>query len=120
LQKFFGYFTMDFSKVGQLDIGLKCAIGVVTAVSAAAVITLPTGKEQEKSALELFDKPMTKLTAQEKMVAEFHAGHRRWRNFFEHKVYPTTRKLPGSDTPFLNPYRGLEPIAGGAGDDDDE
>jgi len=30
-----------------------------------------------------------------------------------------TRKLPGAQNPILNPYRGLEPLGGGAADDDE-
>ena len=52
---------------------------------------------------------------------EFKAGLTRWNSFFEDKVYPVTRKLPGAQSPILNPYRGLfEPLGGGAGADEDD
>ena len=50
---------------------------------------------------------------------ELKAGLVRWNHFFEDKVYPVTRKLPGAQSPILNPYRGKFESLGGAGADDD-
>ncbi len=109
----------NLGKIGELDIGLKWTFGIAAAVAGASAITLPTSKEQDRAALDLFDRPMSKLSPQEKKVAEFQAGHGRWKNFWENNVYPMTRKLPGAQNPILNPYRGLEPLGGGAAEDDE-
>ncbi len=103
---------------GQLDIGMKITIGLTAATSCAAAITLPTKREKEQAALDMFDRPLGKLTPQEHRVAEFAAGRRRWVDFFESKVYPVTRKLPGANSPILNPYRDQEPVGGGQDDDE--
>mmetsp|Transcript_14647 Transcript_14647/g.25531 ORF Transcript_14647/g.25531 Transcript_14647/m.25531 type:complete len:114 (-) Transcript_14647:627-968(-) len=103
---------------GSLDISLKIGIGLAGATAAAAAITLPNKREKERAALDLFDRPWTRLTPQETKVAEFSAGYKRWNDFFQQKVYPITRKLPGSQTPLLNPYGTHEPM-GGNGDEDD-
>lgn len=103
--------------IGNMDVGLKVTLGIATAVTGAAVITLPTTKQQERAALELFDRPLARLTPHERKTAEFQAGYTRWKNFWETKFYPMTRQLPGAQTPILNPYRGIEPLGG---NDDDE
>ncbi len=72
----------NLNKIGQLDIAVKLGLGFAATFSAAASIAIPTTKEKERSALELFDRPMAQLTPQEKRVAEFQAGHVRWTNFF--------------------------------------
>jgi len=69
-------------------------------------------------ALQLYDKPVGRLRPQEQRVSEFAAGHKRWRDFWQTKVYPITRKLPGSKSPILNPYRDMEPLGGGQEEDD--
>lgn len=106
-----------FGKIGNADIGLKITVGLATAAAGAAAIALPTTRQHEKAALDLFDRPLTRCTPQERKAAEFQAGYARWKGFFETKFYPVTRKLPGAQTPILNPYRGLEPLAG---NDDEE
>ena len=65
--------------IGNLDIGVKWAIGIGAAVVAGSAITIPNQKEKEKAALDLFDRPVSKLTSQERKVAEFQAGHGRWK-----------------------------------------
>ena len=65
--------------IGNLDIGIKVTIGISSAFVAAAAIALPNGKEKEKAALDLFDRPMSKLSPQERKAAEFQAGHSRWK-----------------------------------------
>mmetsp|Transcript_22976 Transcript_22976/g.68317 ORF Transcript_22976/g.68317 Transcript_22976/m.68317 type:complete len:107 (-) Transcript_22976:499-819(-) len=101
----------------KLDFGAKLAIGAAGTLGVGAAIVVPTTKQQEKAALDLFDKPLQRLTPQERKAAEFQAGYIRWKGFWESTVYPVTRKLPGAKNPILNPYRGLEPIA--AMDDDE-
>lgn len=109
--------TMDKFNFGQMDIGLKITLGLAATTTACAAITVPNKREKEQAALDLFDKPMGRLTPQEQRVAEFAAGHQRWNNFWQTKVYPITRKLPGAQTPLLNPYRDAEPMMA---QDDDE
>ena len=65
--------------IGNLDIAVKWSIGIGTSIVAASAITLPNNKDKEKAALDLFDRPMAKLTPQERKAAEFHAGHGRWK-----------------------------------------
>ena len=104
---------------GPLDIGLKITLGLAATATAASAVILPSKKEKESTALELFDKPWRGLTHQEQRTTEFAAGYRRWNNFIQTKWYPLTRKLPGAQTPFLNPYRdALEPLGGGQDDDE--
>jgi hypothetical protein len=78
---------------------------------------VPSKKQKDAAAMDLFDKRFDELQHQEKRAAEFAAGHRRWRGFFENSVYPITRKLPGANSPIVNPYKDAEPVARG---DDDE
>jgi hypothetical protein len=104
--------------LGKLDGGVKWALSIAGMAGVASAITLPTTRQQEKSALELFDKPLGRLTPQERKTAEFQAGYGRWKGFFESTVYPLTRKLPGAKNPILNPYRGVESMTPN-GDDDE-
>lgn len=87
-------------------------------VTASAII-LPGGRQKDAAALELFDKKFSELPPQDKRVAEFKAGHKRWTGFFEHSIYPITRRLPGANNPIVNPYRDAAPLGGGGGDDDE-
>eukprot|EP00197_Chlamydomonas_leiostraca_P005542 CAMPEP_0202868474 /NCGR_PEP_ID=MMETSP1391-20130828/10898_1 /ASSEMBLY_ACC=CAM_ASM_000867 /TAXON_ID=1034604 /ORGANISM="Chlamydomonas leiostraca, Strain SAG 11-49" /LENGTH=112 /DNA_ID=CAMNT_0049548649 /DNA_START=200 /DNA_END=538 /DNA_ORIENTATION=+ len=107
----------DF-KFGQLDIGMKLTLAAAGTFTACAAIAVPNKREKDMAALELFEKPMNNCTPQEKRIAEFCAGNKRWNDFFQTKLYPITRKLPGAKTPFLNPYRDQE--FGGMAQDDDE
>jgi len=102
----------------SLDIGVKCTIGVVSTSAAAAAVCVPNRREKDEMALRLYDKPQNKLRPQEQRVTEFAAGHKRWKDFWQLKVYPITRKLPGAKSPILNPYRDLEPLAGGQDEED--
>ncbi|KAJ9523391.1 hypothetical protein QJQ45_005306 [Haematococcus lacustris] len=104
--------------VGAWDIAVKITAGLATAGTAAGFIALPTDRETEERALSMFNKPLTQLSLQEKQVAEFAAGRTKWNNFFQTKVYPYTRKLPGAQNPILNPYRDSAPFQ--AAQDDDE
>lgn len=104
---------------GQMDIGVKLTLGLAAATTTAAAITVPNKREKETVALELFDKPLGRCTPQELRVAEFAAGHRRWNDFWQSKVYAITRKLPGAKSPVLNPYRDQEFGSMGGGDDDE-
>ena len=99
------------------DVGLKITVGIAAALSSAAVIVLPNGKQKDASALALFDREFKALAPQDRKVAHFHAGLKRWGDFFEYSVYPLTRKLPGAKNPILNPFRDQE---GGGGGDDSE
>ena len=92
---------------GALDISLKITLGLAGAGAAAAAIALPNKSQKERAALDLFDKSWGRLTPQEHKVAEFSAGYRRWTDFFETKVYPTTRKLPGE--PVHGAWVGCQP-----------
>ncbi len=103
---------------GSLDISLKIATVVVGAGTCAAAIILPNKREKEQAALDMFDKPWSRCSKTEHTLAEFSAGRRRWEDFFESKVYPITRKLPGAQNPILNPYRDAEPLGGGQDDDE--
>uniref|UniRef100_A0A6S8L9Z5 Uncharacterized protein n=1 Tax=Dunaliella tertiolecta TaxID=3047 RepID=A0A6S8L9Z5_DUNTE len=96
----------------SLDIGVKCTIGVVVPTAAAAAIAVPNRREKDAMALHLYDKPQNKLRPQEQRVSEYAAAHKRWKDFWQLRVYPITRKLPGSKSPILNPYRDMEPLAG--------
>lgn len=102
-----------------LDISVKAGIGLLTFTTGCAAIVLPNKREREAMALQLYDAPVAELKPQQRRVAEFAAGHKRWADFFQTRVYPLTRKLPGSKSPILNPYRDMEPLAGGGGDEDD-
>jgi len=95
-----------------MDIGLKIAIGVGAAVTTASAIVVPNHRQKDVAAMDMFDKKFNDLDPQDKKAAEFAAGHRRWKNFFEKSVYPITRKLPGSSNPIINPYRDVEPLGG--------
>ncbi len=108
---------MKLPKWSSLDVSVKVGVALGATTSVAAAIALPSKRDKEQSALDLFDRPWSKLTPQEHRVAEFAAGRRRWVDFFEGKVYPITRKLPGANNPVLNPYRDAEPFRGGGGDD---
>lgn len=94
----------DF-KFGPLDAGMKFTIAATGAAATCLSIALPNKREKDMAALELYEKPMNVCTPEERKVAEFLAGTKRWNGFFQTKVYPITRKLPGAKTPFLNPYR---------------
>jgi len=96
----------------NLDIGVKCSVAAVTTSAAAAAIAVPNRKEKDAMALRLYDKPQKELRPQEARVSEFAAGHKRWKDFWQLRVYPYTRKLPGAKNPILNPYRDMEPLAG--------
>ena len=65
--------------IGNLDVGVKWAIAAGAAVVTGCAIVVPNQKEKEKAALDLFDRPVSKLTPQERKVAEFQAGHGRWK-----------------------------------------
>jgi hypothetical protein len=104
--------------LGKLDGGVKWVLSIAGTMGVASAITLPTTKQSEKAALELFDKPLGRLTPQERKTAEFQAGYGRWKGFFETTVYPLTRKLPGANNPILNPYRGMETISPQENDDE--
>lgn len=85
------------------DIGAKMVAGAAVAFVTAAAIIVPTGRQKDAAALELFDKRFSELPPQDRRVAEFRAGHKRWAGFFENSIYPITRKLPGSKNPVVNP-----------------
>eukprot|EP00877_Chromochloris_zofingiensis_P001082 jgi/Chrzof1/10975/Cz05g19080.t1 len=95
-----------------MDIGLKLAIGAGVAFTTAGVIVNPNRKQKDNAALNLFDRPFDRLTPQEARVAEFSAGHKRWKAFWENSVYPLTRRLPGANNPIVNPYKDVEPMGG--------
>ena len=77
--------------------------GAAVAFVTASAIVLPGGRQKNTAALELFDKPFRELAPQDRRVAEFHAGHKRWVGFFENSIYPITRRLPGAKNPVVNP-----------------
>ena len=97
---------------------MQLTLGAAAAFVSGAFIAVPNTRQKEVAALELFDRPLARLTPQEKRTAEFQAGYARWKGFFETKVYPLTRKLPGAQNPVLNPYRDQEPL-GGQGEEED-
>lgn len=85
------------------DIGVKLVAGAAVAFVTASAIVLPGGRQKDAAALELFDKKFSELSTQDRRVAEFRAGHRRWTGFFENSIYPLTRRLPGANNPVVNP-----------------
>jgi hypothetical protein len=85
------------------DIGARMVAGAAVAFVAASAIVLPGGRGKDAAALELFDRRYKELSTQDKKVAEFAAGHKRWTGFFEHTIYPITRRLPGAKNPIVNP-----------------
>lgn len=85
------------------DIGVKLVAGAAVAFVTASAIIVPTGRQKDAAALEMFDKKFSELAPQDRRAAEFRAGHRRWTGFFEGSIYPITRKLPGSKNPAINP-----------------
>ena len=85
------------------DIGVRLVAGAAVAFVTASAIILPGGRQKDAAALELFDKKFSQLSREDKRVAEFKAGHRRWTGFFEHSIYPITRRLPGAKNPIVNP-----------------
>eukprot|EP00879_Flechtneria_rotunda_P002808 GHRR01003019.1.p1 GENE.GHRR01003019.1~~GHRR01003019.1.p1 ORF type:complete len:101 (+),score=18.27 GHRR01003019.1:138-440(+) len=97
---------------------VRLAIGAGVVAGTAGLIVVPNKRQKDEAAMDLFDKTFNELHPQEKKVAEFKAGHRRWTNFFEKSVYPITRRLPGAKNPIVNPYKDVEPL-GGAQDDDE-
>ncbi len=101
-----------------MDIGVKFAIAAGVALGTSALIVVPSKKQKEAAALDLFDKSFEECTPQETKVAEFKAGHKRWTGFFESSVYPLTRKLPGASNPIVNPYKDAEPAGGGMEDEE--
>ncbi|KAI8477393.1 MAG: hypothetical protein J3K34DRAFT_373293 [Monoraphidium minutum] len=101
------------------DIGVRMVAGAAVAFLTASAIILPGGRQKDAAALELFDKKFKELPPQDKRVAEFAAGHKRWTGFFNNSIYPITRRLPGAKNPIVNPYRDAAPLGGGGGDDDE-
>lgn len=97
---------------------VQAAAAVGIAAGAAGLIIIPSKKQKDEAAMDLFDKHYEQLHPQERKVAEFKAAHSRWRGFFEKSVYPITRKLPGSKNPIMNPYK--DALEAGGGQDDDE
>lgn len=85
------------------DIGYRVVAGAAVAFVTASAIILPGGRQKDVAALELFDKKFSELSPQDKRVAEFRAGHKRWTGFFENSIYPITRRLPGANNPIVNP-----------------
>lgn len=85
------------------DIGVRMVAGAAVAFVTASAIILPTGRQKDAAALELFDKKFSELAPQDRRVAEFQAGHKRWTGFFDSAVYPITRRLPGANNPIVNP-----------------
>ncbi|KAG2498882.1 hypothetical protein HYH03_003074 [Edaphochlamys debaryana] len=88
------------------DAGLRFTLAVAGVVAAGAAVVVPTGKQVEKAALDLYGRPPSQLLGNERRCAEFSAGYRRWNSFVENSVYSWTRKLPGHDNPIVNPYKG--------------
>ena len=96
---------------------VQAAAAVGIAVAGAGLIVIPSKKQKDEAAMDLFDKHFDQLHPQERKAAEFKAAHSRWTGFFEKSVYPITRKLPGNKNPIMNPYRDAEPQRG---QDDEE
>jgi hypothetical protein len=68
---------------------------------------LPAPRSQvEATSLEMYGREPTQLLPNERGAAVFCAGYRRWKGFVEHNIYSWTRKLPGHDSPIVNPYKG--------------
>lgn len=88
-----------------MDISVKIGIGLGSAFMGAAAIIVPDTRQKDAAALDLFERPFKQLTPQEAKVAEFRAGHKRWEDFFQQKVYPITRKFPGAQNPIVNPFK---------------
>lgn len=79
-----------------------------------ATIIVPNDKQKSAQAREIYNKPFEDLTPQQANVAEFAAGHLRWKTFMENNVYKFTRQLPGANNPIVSPYRNLPALASGA------
>jgi hypothetical protein len=93
---------MDF---GKLDIGIKLAAAGTGAFLGAAAIIVPSGNQKKSMALDMYDKSWDNLNPQDQRAVEFAAGYKRWKGFVDNSIYSWTRKLPGADTPFVNPCR---------------
>jgi hypothetical protein len=95
----------------------QVAAVVGVAAAGAGLIVIPSKKQKDEAAMDLFDRHYEQLHPQEQKAAEFKAAHSRWTGFFEKSVYPITRKLPGNKNPIMNPYKDTEPQGG---QDDEE
>jgi hypothetical protein len=102
-------------QINFADVGVRWGLAAATVGSAGMLICVPNGRQRDAAAESLYGRPFGQLRPLEKRAAEFRAGHRRWKGFWENSVYPLTRRLPGADKPVLNPYKAK---GMGGGDDD--
>lgn len=65
---------------GPMDVGLKVSLGIAGAFVGAAAIVTPNKKQTEQAALDLFDRPVARLTPQERKTAQFQAGYANWKS----------------------------------------
>ncbi|KXZ52795.1 hypothetical protein GPECTOR_8g182 [Gonium pectorale] len=105
--------SLDPSKALEVfnDVGVRWTLACAGTFAAGAAIVTPSSKQVESTSLEMFGRAPTQLLPNERRAAEFAAGYRRWKGFVENNVYSWTRKLPGADSPIVNPYKGPRRIA---------
>lgn len=58
-----------FKRIGELDISLKIGGAIAIAAASFGTIAIPTNQQKEESAIQLYSRPMSKLTPQEKKAA---------------------------------------------------
>lgn len=99
---------MNADSVKQVfnDVGVRVTLAVAGTVAAGAAVVVPSGKQVEAAALEIYGRPPQQLLPNERKCAEFRAGYKRWKGFVDNSIYSWTRKLPGHDNPIVNPYKG--------------